>query len=119
MLKISPNTKVASLQSPSEQEEPSEYLSPIPCGDYEFMNMKDLGSSRVVPPSEVRRRNSDTQTTLEKNVAQITLEKSVKKHSKFSQSSSSWFSSSLLRYEEAIRLPDNSHVIIQGPNEFL
>ena len=75
------------------------------------MNMKDLGTSRVVPPSEIRRRNSDTPSP--------TLAKVTKKHSKYSQSCSSWFSSSLLRYEDAIRLPDNSHVIIQGPDEFL
>ena len=110
MLKISANTKAGSPQSPSTVGEPSEYLDPIPCGDYEFMNMKNLGNSRVVPPAEIRRRNSDTPPT----IAKIT-----KKHSKYSQSCSSWFSSSLLRYEDAVHLPDNSHVIIQGPDEFL
>ena len=115
VLKISANTKAGSPQSPSVVEEPSEYLAPIPCGDYEFMDMKNLGNSRVVPPSEIR-RNSDTP---QRTHSDTTLAKVTKKHSKYSQSGSSWFSSSLLRYEDAIRLPDSSHVIIQGPDEFL
>ena len=110
MLKITPNTKATPPQSPSETAEPSEYLDPVKLGDYEFMNMKDLGRSRVVPPSEIRRTNSD---------ADVTITKIAKKHSKYSHSCSSWFSSSMLRYEEAVRLPDNSHVIIQGTDEFL
>ena len=110
MLKITPNTKSTSPPSPSETVEPSEYLAPVPLGDYEFMNIKDLGGSRLVPPSEIRRTNSD---------AQMTITKLAKKHSKYSQSCSAWFSSSMLRYEEAIRLPDNSYVIIQGTDEFL
>ena len=107
VLKITPNTKDT---SPSEIVEPSDYLAPVSLGDYEFMNMKDIGSSRVVPPSEIKRTSSD---------AQVTVTKITKKHSKYSQSCSSWFSSSMLRYEEAIHLPDNSHVIIQGTDEFL
>ena len=110
VLKITSNTKATSPQSPSETGEPSEYLAPVPLGDYEFMNIKNIGTSRVVPPSEIRRTNSD---------AQVTVTKLTKKHSKYSQSCSSWFSSSMLRYEEAIHLPDNSYVIIQGIDEFL
>ena len=107
VLKITPNTKSAAS---SETVEPSEYLDPVPIGDYEFMNIKNLGNSRLVPPSEIRRTNSDVQAT---------ITKISKKHSKYSQSCSSWFSSSMLRYEEAIHLPDDSHVIIQGIDEFL
>ena len=110
MLKITPNVKAVSPPSPSETVEPSEYLAPVPIGDYEFMNIKDIGNFRVVPPSEIRRTSSD---------ADATLTRVTKRHSKYSQSCSSWFSPSLLRYEEAIRLPDNSHVIIQGTDEFL
>ena len=110
VLKITPNTKAASPQSPSATAEPSEYLAPVPCGDYEFMNMNNLGTCRVVPPSEIRRTSSDTSNTL----TRIT-----KKHSKYSHSCTSWFSSSMLRYEESVGLPDNSQVIIQGIDEFL
>lgn len=118
MLKITPNTKAKSSQSPSEVEEPSEYLAPVPLGDYEFMDMKNLGRRRVVPPSEIR-RTPPFEIRRTNSDGQRTVTKITKKHSKYSQSCSSWFSSSMLRYEEAIRLPDNSHVIIQGPDEFL
>jgi len=77
------------------------------------MNHSDLGNSRVVPPSEIRRTSSEIIAT------EPTLNEITKSHSKYSQSSSIWFGSSLLRYEEAVHLPDNSQVIIQGADEIL
>lgn len=105
--------KSALPQLPSEVTEPSEYLAPISHGAYEFMNHNDLGKTRVVPPSEIRRTSSEI------IVAESTLTRIAKIHNKHSHSFSTWFSNSLLRYEEAVHLPDNSRVIIQRANEFL
>jgi len=111
VLKITPNDTTISngVESPTEPM-PSDYIEPLSQLDYEYMDPIEVGTSRVIPPAELKRTTSDL-TTKHTRV--------IRNHNKFSKSYSSWFDHSLLRYEDAIRLADNSRIIIQGPDEFL
>jgi len=113
VLKITSNNTTVSngIESPTECQ-PSDYIEPLSQLDYEYMNPVELGTSRVIPPAELKRASSDLNT--KRTVTRVT-----RNHNKFSKSFSSWFDCSLLRYEDAIRLADNSRIIIQGPDEFL
>ena len=113
MLKITCNDTTISngVESPTECQ-PCDYIEPLSQLDYEFMDPIESGTSRVIPPAELKRASSDLST-------KRTGTKVTKNHNKFSKSYSSWFDCSLLRYEDAIRLADNSRIIIQGPDEFL
>ncbi|XP_065887290.1 uncharacterized protein [Dysidea avara] len=113
VLKITSNNTTASdeVVSPTDRQ-PSDYIEPLSQFDYEYMDPIELGTSRVVPPAELKRTSTDPD-------AKPIVTKVTRNHNKFSKSSSSWFDCSLLRYEDAIRLADNSRIIIQGPDEFL
>ena len=109
VLKITSNSASNSTELESPTEQPSDYIEPLSQKDYEYMDPIELGTSRVIPPTELKRASSDSDTKC----------KGVRNHNKFSKSYSSWFDCSLLRYEDAIRLADNTRIIIQGRDEFL